>query len=187
MKGPTTVDAARAALYALDALPDEQRTAFEERLAASPDLQAEVDAFRAVTADLALAPAPLEPRATVRARLLARVAAGPAEAAMPPALPDLLFSLQADATWITVIPGLEHRALSRDGSSSSYLLRLAPGATIPRHGHGRCEHSFVLSGSVEVAGTLCRAGDYHRAAAGTSHQGSYSAEGCVMLVLETAA
>lgn len=187
MKGPTTVDTARAALYALGALPDEQRTAFEERLATSPELQEEVAALRAVTDDLALAAAPLAPRAAVRERLLARVAAGPAEAATRRALPDLLFALHAEATWITVTPGLEHRALSSDGSSSSYLLRLAPGAAIPRHDHSRIEHSFVLSGSVEVAGTLCRAGDYHRAAAGTSHRGSYSAEGCVMLVLETAA
>jgi len=190
VKTPTTVDAARAALYALGALHDDERAAFEERLDASPALRDELAALHEATGELALAPPPVAPRESVRERLLAHVAAdaraGAVAAARPP-LPDLLFALDAEASWTSIAPGLEHRALSRDASSQTYLLRLAPGHAIPPHEHRRVEHSFVLSGSLDVEGTLCLAGDYHRAAAGTRHLGPYSAEGCVLLVLETPA
>ena len=184
MKRSPTADAARAALYALGALPDDQRAAFEERLRASSVLRAEVDALRATAAELALAPAPVAPRAEVRERLLARLQTEPRAGAVPPAVPDLLFALRTDETWLPVGPGLERRELARTADGASYLLRVAPGATMPNHEHRRVEHSFVLSGSIDVDGTLCRAGDYHRAAVGTAHTAPHSREGCVMLVVE---
>jgi len=183
-----SVDAARAALHALGALPDDQRAAFEARIAESPALREEVAALRAVADELALAAEPVAPRAAVRERLLAQVAASDARAAAPasPALPDLLFALHADAAWITIAPGLEHRLLARDATSRSYLLRVAPGHSVPPHEHRRHEQSFLVSGSIDVAGTFCRAGDFHRAAAGTTHPSLHSAEGCVMLIVESA-
>lgn len=187
MKDPTTVDAARAALYALGALPADQVAAFEERLASSPPLRAEVESLRTVAAELAHAPAPVAPHPGVRAKLLARVGEAALAAPTSPPLPDLLFALRADESWIPLCPGIERRELSRAADGASYLLRIAAGAAIPDHPHRRVEHSYVLSGSIEVAGTLCHAGDYHRAAAGTEHVAARSADGCVMLVVEAAA
>lgn len=88
--------------------------------------------------------------------------------------------------WKDFGPGLQRRLLSRGPDAASYVVRVAPGATIPAHDHERVEHSYIPSGSIEVEGTLCRAGDYHRAAAGTRHRGPYSAEGCVILLVESA-
>jgi anti-sigma factor ChrR (cupin superfamily) len=84
-------------------------------------------------------------------------------------------------------PGIQLRMLARSAEGSSYVLRVAPGGTIPAHEHRRVEHSYILSGSLVVGGTLCHAGDYHRAAAGTRHDPPYSADGCVVLIVESAA
>ena len=104
-----------------------------------------------------------------------------------PQLPDLLFALEPDAVWKDVAPGLQRRLLSRGADATSYVLRVAPGATIPAHDHACVEHLFVLSGSIDVDGTLCHAGDYHRAAQGTRHHAPWSAEGCSVLVVESVA
>ena len=186
MKQPT-VDAARAALYALGALPHDQVAAFEERLRTSPALRSELEALREAAAELALAPAPVAPRPEVRERLLARIRSDASAAAAPPAMPDLLFALATDGAWLPFCPGIEQRELARTAEGASYLLRVAPGATIPDHAHPRVEHSYVLSGSIEVEGVLCHAGDYHRAAIGTAHAAFFSLEGCVMLVVEATA
>ncbi len=197
---PTTVDAARAAAYALGTLPDDQRATFEERLATSPALREEVDALRAVGDEIALAAPPVAPSPGVRERLLARIAteaamagdAGAGAQASPearprPPLPDLLFALAGDATWRPIAPSVEMRVLARGDGGASYVLRLAPGGSIPAHAHRHVEHTFVLSGSIVVENTLCHVGDYHRAAAGTRHAPPYSAEGCTILVMETLA
>lgn len=211
MKRPTTVDAARAAALVLGALADDARTDLEQRMAASPALREEIATLRAVADELLLAPPPVAPDPALRDSVLARVAAEAAGAsraaahaagtspstadaaragsaarheARPP-LPDLLFALEPDAVWKDIVPGLQRRLLSRGPDATSYVLRVAPGATIPAHDHACVEHLFVLSGSIDVDGTLCHAGDYHRAAQGTHHAMPYSAEGCVVLVVES--
>lgn len=199
MKRPTTVDAARAAAMVLGALPDDARAEMEERMAASAALRDEIESLRAVADELLLAPPPVAPHPAVRERLLARVAAeaqhagtaaeatatgpGPATRAARPPLPDLLFALEPDAVWQDVAPGLQRRMLARGPATASYVLRVAPGVTIPAHDHGGVEHSFILSGSIDVDGVLCHAGDYHRAAQGTRHARPYSADGCTMLIV----
>jgi anti-sigma factor ChrR (cupin superfamily) len=187
VKRSPTADAARAALYALGALPREQQAAFEERLAGSAALRAEVEALHAAAVELLLAPDAVTPRPQVRERVLA-AARGAARAGEPrPPLPDLLFALRADDVWIEMGAGLARRELAITPTGASYLIRVAPGATIPDHHHAHVEHSFVLSGSIEVEGTMCRAGDYHRAATGTAHTAFYSRQGCLMLIVEAAA
>ena len=187
MKRPPTQDAARAAELVLGAFRPDAVADLQQRIDASPALREEVESLRAVADELLLAAEPVAPRAELRDSVLARVAAEAAAAtpARPP-LPDLLFALDADAVWKDVGPGLQRRLLSRGADATSYVVRVAPGATIPAHRHERVEHSYILSGSIDVEGTLCRAGDYHRAAAGTHHRGPYSAEGCVILLVESA-
>ncbi|MBY0279261.1 cupin domain-containing protein [Candidatus Binatia bacterium] len=195
MKRPTTVDAARAAALVLGALPEDARSELEQRMAASPALREEIESLRAIADELLLAPPPVAPHPALRERVLARVAAEAAAAssgavnatapATRPPLPDLLFALEPDAVWKDVAPGLQRRLLSRGPDATSYVLRVAPGVTIPSHDHACVEHLFVLSGSIDVEGTLCHAGDYHRAAQGTHHAMPYSAEGCVVLVVES--
>jgi anti-sigma-K factor RskA len=62
-----------AAAYALDALDEFERVRFERELATSPDLQAEVDAFRAATAGLAEEVDPVAPPPSLKANLFDRL------------------------------------------------------------------------------------------------------------------
>lgn len=188
MKRSSTHDATKAAAFVLGALPADAAAELADRIAASPALREEVESLRAVADEMLLVAEPVEPRATVRERLLASVAAD-ATVTVPakrPPLPDLLFALEPDAVWKDVAPGLQRRPLARGADATSYVLRVAPGATIPAHDHSCVEHLFVLSGSIDVDGTLCHSGDYHRAAQGTHHHAPYSAEGCTVLVVESA-
>ncbi|MDR5698636.1 anti-sigma factor [Agromyces aerolatus] len=62
-----------APAYALGALDEFERARFERALAASPELQAEVAAFRTTAADLAEGIAPVEPPPSLKADLFARL------------------------------------------------------------------------------------------------------------------
>jgi anti-sigma-K factor RskA len=61
--------------YVLDALPEEERRAFEEYLAAHPERQAEIDELGAVAGLLAFSPHELEPPEELRDRVMATVKA----------------------------------------------------------------------------------------------------------------
>lgn len=65
--------------------------------------------------------------------------------------------------------GFEFKLLRQDTTSRSYLLRLAPGARLPAHGHAAAEESLILEGDATINGVLCRAGDYHFAPPGRPH------------------
>ena len=66
-----------AAAYALDALDADERADFERALDGSPELRAQVDAFRASAAHLAEQVEPVVPPPSLRERLMADVAATP--------------------------------------------------------------------------------------------------------------
>ncbi|MGW4930124.1 anti-sigma factor [Agromyces sp. NPDC004153] len=76
---PASVEAFRglAAAYALDALDADERADFERALDHSPELRAEVDAFRDSAAHLAEEVEPVAPPPSLRDRLMAEVASTP--------------------------------------------------------------------------------------------------------------
>ncbi|MGW9184284.1 anti-sigma factor [Agromyces sp. NPDC055661] len=76
---PASIEAFRglAAAYALDALDADERADFERALDGSPELRAEVDAFRASAAHLAEQVEPVSPPPSLRDRLMADVAETP--------------------------------------------------------------------------------------------------------------
>jgi anti-sigma-K factor RskA len=76
---PASIEAFRglAAAYALDALDADERADFERALDGSPELRAEVDAFRSSAAHLADEVEPVAPPPSLRDRLMADVAATP--------------------------------------------------------------------------------------------------------------
>jgi quercetin dioxygenase-like cupin family protein len=124
----------------------------------------------------ACAPAP-EARARIWSTLQQRlVAAASSEH------PGSRFVHQHQGTWHAVLPGVELKLLRDEGLERSYLLRLAPGASIPPHHHPVDEESFVLEGEITIEGVVCRAGDYHFAPRGGMHRAVTSATGGVMLV-----
>lgn len=86
-----------------------------------------------------------------------------------------------DASWQRCLRGVERLVVDDAGPMHTWLLRLAPGASLPAHGHDHGdEESFILSGSCILNGELLHAGDYHHAGKGSHHDRLVSAEGCVL-------
>ena len=170
---PTDAIRERAALHALGAGPAAD---FAAHAADCAVCRAELAGYGAVADALALAAPPIAPPPGLRDRVLA--------AARRPPLPPLHFVAGDDAGWREVHPGVARRDLAADPASPAYLIRLAPGASVPRHGHERIEHCYVLDGEVGIVGRRLAAGDYHRAAPGTVHEHVGSTTGCVLLLIE---
>ncbi|MCA1978419.1 MAG: cupin domain-containing protein [Thiobacillus sp.] len=135
--------------------------------ALDPDL---IEALATVTP-----PAAPPPEATARMReaLFQRVHA---------AAPDFLFVHSHEGEWVPLLRGVELKLLRQDDNQRAYLLRMAPGARIPAHGHALDEESLVLEGDVTINGVLCRAGDYHFAPRGKPHGRLTTEGGCLLFV-----
>jgi anti-sigma factor ChrR (cupin superfamily) len=193
VKKPGTLEAdlEAAALHALGALPEDERRDLEAALAVTPDLREELAAFRAVADDLALSATPVSPRPEVRERLLAEVAKRAAEpglaaAAKPGPLPAFYFAHESTLPWTQIRPGVEVKDLTPGAPAGGHaiLVRLAPGGVVKQHEHRFAEHCFVLSGRVSLVGEELKPGDYHLAAAGTTHHDFSSESGCLLLIVD---
>ncbi len=92
---------------------------------------------------------------------------------------------RAAATWIDALPGGRLRPLEGgdDGPRSFLVLSMSPGSTLPSHPHTGVEELYVLSGSCTLDGRTLTAGDYHRAAAQSTHPDTHTLDdGCDVLV-----
>lgn len=91
----------------------------------------------------------------------------------------------AAAVWIDALPGGRVRPLEGgdDGPRSFLVLSMSPGSTLPSHPHTGVEELYVLSGSCTLDGRTLVAGDYHRAAAQSTHPDTHTLDdGCDVLV-----
>lgn len=102
------------------------------------------------------------------------------------ATPDFKFVHSHEGEWVRLFKGVEFKLLRQDTTSRSYLLRLAPGARLPAHGHAADEESLILEGDATINGVPCRAGDYHFAPPGRPHGRITSEGGCLMFVRDAA-
>lgn len=73
--------------------------------------------------------------------------------------------------WSSFIEGADTAVLLACGDIASMLVKIAPGATLPDHGHGLDEDCFMLEGDMFLGDILMRAGDYQLASAGGHHVG----------------
>ena len=184
-----------AALYALDALDGEDLQAFEAHLKEGcPSCQAELKDFQSVVNHLRIGAKLVAPPAGLRSKLLAQVGhekgTETQESQTQPTLtrferPGLTFVRSADEQWDEVAPGLWLKTLFVDQTQGrvTALARMAPGCKYIAHRHTKPEELYVLEGTCNCAGELLRAGDYHRAEAGSIHYETSTADGCVMLVI----
>lgn len=126
---------------------------------------------------LAEALAPIAPPARLRERVLrqARASAGLTE----------LYSVRADeGDWRTILPGVELKMLFADSATGaeSFLLRLAPGASLPPHQHAGHEECMVVQGEIAMGTTTLTAGDYHLAPRGVAHDTIVSRTGALLFL-----
>jgi putative transcriptional regulator len=87
--------------------------------------------------------------------------------------------------WKTLAPGIRHMALlprSEDGENT-FLLRVAPGMSLPRHGHNGSELTIVLSGSFSDELGRFGPGDFAETDDAINHQPlADSSDECVCLI-----
>lgn len=78
---------------------------------------------------------------------------------------------QNDCDWNpTILPGAESLDFYiEDGGVQAQLIKLPPGAKIPRHDHPGGEAALVCEGSMEVDGQTLKAGDFLYAGSGAVH------------------
>lgn len=107
----------------------------------------------------------------------------------PRAVPDFTFLAAGDGSDFepTAVAGIEARKLFVDaeGDRVTMMVRMRPGAAYPPHVHAAAEECFVLSGDLTVGSVKMRAGDYQRAAVGSTHGVQSTENGCVLLLVSS--
>jgi anti-sigma factor ChrR (cupin superfamily) len=188
-----------AALYALGALPDDERQSFEVHLRECRACADEVAGFRGVVSAMGGA-SPADPPAALRGRLMERVApSSPDEdvqvwkkwtrAPGREVEPGLYTVFGKEGGWEpTEVHGVSVRPLHVDGGrrTVTMLVRMAPGVSYPSHRHARAEECYVLEGDLRVSErTVLHAGDYQRAEASSHHQVQSTEKGCLLFIVSS--
>ena len=119
---------------------------------------------------------PVDPPASLRARILAAASATPQNTRTVRA---------GEGRWFKAFPGVTVKPLSIDieRDTATILMMFEPGARVPSHDHAGAEDSFVISGSCRIGESYLLKGDFHHADAGTTHGEIVSDEGCVLLLV----
>lgn len=85
--------------------------------------------------------------------------------------------------WIEAFPGGSFKVLKGDpsipNSLLSYLIKLKPGFKTEGHDHPFDEETLMLEGDLTLGDKTFYAGDYHFAAAGSSHGNVSTKSGCI--------
>lgn len=88
-----------------------------------------------------------------------------------------------EGRWQVIGPGVERKLLWVTDSVESWMLRLAPGAVVPAHLHATDEECVVIEGSLRIGTSLLlRAGDFHVASHGSTHDEVTTDEGAVVYI-----
>jgi len=83
-----------------------------------------------------------------------------------------------------LLEGVEMKVLHREDSGLfRALVRLAPGAEIPRHRHVLVEDILILDGTLVTDGVTMRAGELCHGEVGSIHAASVAPAGCTFLLI----
>ena len=171
-----------AFLYALQALPENERSAFEAHLATCFEcrnematLRSTIDSFVAWPTDVLRPTTSLWDRISRRISNetgLDRVSSSPRQQAKEP-------------DWEEVTEGLSCKVLSIDAQRDrvTMLVRLAPGTDYPAHRHADVEELHLLDGELWIDDKKLKAGDYVRAEAVSVDHRVWSETGCTCFLL----
>ena len=177
-----------AVLYALGALSQNEARSFEQHLSEGCDAcAAELESFEKTVKALAFSAPVEEPPARARARLLERLASPATESSSEATQTGEQFvSIRAsEGQWHELMEGVMVKKLHVDPVTlvATSLVKMLPGAALPMHQHKGVEQVFVIEGDCQVAGHRLKAGDYHRAEAGSMHESTSTVEGTLFLLI----
>lgn len=185
-------DRDRCIEYVFGSMSDDDQRAFEEQLASRPDLIREVRELRDSTVEVARSLPQVEPPASLREKLMERIAERPDpqphgqvwQRWLGPNGDRHLVRASGDNWESTDIDGIEVRCLAVDESADrvTMMIRMAPGTRYPKHRHGGVEECYVLSGDLRQAAQVMRAGDYEWCDNESVHGEQWTEEGCTLLV-----
>ena len=170
---------APAEVFAVSALEGEQLSQFEVHLAAGCAVcEEKVRDTAEVFAQLSESLEQLSPPSAVKTRIFAEIDQDK---------PGHLFVHAQEGEWREIAPGIVAKVLAMDDTRKrvTALMRMQKGARYTDHRHALTEEMFVIEGSCYIAGRLLKAGDYHRAEAGSVHLDSHTDEGALMLVISS--
>ncbi len=168
-------------LYALDALPARERSAFEAHLPACEECRRGLEEARSTVNAFATWPTDLlRPSGSLQQRLASRIAAeaGGERVAPPP-------STWREPDWEEVAPGIFCKILATDTDHDrvTMLVRLLPGVSYPPHTHAGVEELHLLDGELWIDDRLLYAGDYNYGEPGASDSRVYSETGCTCVLI----
>jgi len=128
---------------------------------------------------------PVAPSASVKEDLMAKIGLNKKTAS---ASPNFSFLTEGEefGEWEELpVKGARIRRLSdnEEDGHTVFMLELDPNTRFPSHVHKSAECAYVLSGDLEIEGRFLRAGDFSRAAPGSTHSSLYSRDGCRALLI----
>jgi quercetin dioxygenase-like cupin family protein len=170
---------AQAEVFAVSALEGEQLSQFEVHLAEGCALcEEKIRETAEVLVHLSKSLDKLSPPSAVKTHIFAEIEKDK---------PGYLFVHAQEGEWREIAPGIAAKVLAMDDTCKrvTALMRMQKGARYTDHRHALTEEMFVIEGSCYIAGRLLKAGDYHRAEAGSIHLDSHTDEGALMLVISS--
>ncbi len=82
--------------------------------------------------------------------------------------------------WRPFLPGIERKVLHESDGVMSYLLKFAPGATLPAHRHPADEECVVLEGAVRIGRLVLGPGSFQKVRRKTLDADTTSDDGAVI-------
>ena len=168
-------------LYALGALPSDERQFVESHVATCSDCRDELDGLRTVVESFVSWPTDvLRPSASLWERLARRLDAKTGGGSVGTPLPRWI-----ESDWDEVAPGIFCKLLATDIERHrvSMLVRLGQGVEYPPHRHAGLEELYLLDGELLVDTQLLHPGDYIRAEAGSTDARVWSETGCTCVLV----
>jgi anti-sigma factor ChrR (cupin superfamily) len=177
-----------AMLYALGALSQNEARSFENHLAdGCQPCKADLESFEFTVGALGYTALDETPPERVRAALLAKVAKTepPVASSHVESQNEFVSILASEGKWQQLLEGVFLKKLHVDPTTgiATSLVRMSPGTALPVHQHLGVEQFYVIEGDCSVAGQRLTSGDYHRAAAGSTHETTSTVGGTLLLLI----
>ncbi|HAH10917.1 MAG TPA: hypothetical protein DCL54_03585 [Alphaproteobacteria bacterium] len=165
-----------AAEYVLGTMTDEERQAFERLRDGDPALQAATAAWESSLGEALVTMAPAAPPARLWERIDHAVDALPD--------PRTIQVGRAEGCWTEFLPGVQLKLLrpEDDSGTATFLMKLAPGASVPAHNHPKTEECYVIDGVMQIGAAHFYPGDYIAYPAGVPHTQMGSSTGGTLLI-----